>query len=249
MPQSDPHHRILPAKFDYFTPDPTSPSFPEKVRELAECYQLVYGMDDSWNEGRVCRVCSTPRAPKKWNLREAPAVCECGQATELFWPVETIVDDMRREFLHPDAACVVARFNGRIVGGAWGFSASAVEMEEHLNRGLPEEVHVQGVAEALERMFPGQRIAYQDEIFVHPDLQGMGIGGGLFRQRHAKFVERGLVGYVLRTKMNPPSRSFRWYGSPRWGYKKIGFYPDVDQRVVMAVSFEHLARHGIIKAT
>lgn len=240
----DDHHPIV---VEPFAPDPTAETFAEDVRELAHCYQAVYGSDPSWNEGRRCGSCSTPTAPKKWNLRNAPATCgDCGNPTDLFWPIETIVADMRDEFQRPHAACVVARSGGKIVGGAWGFSADAEEMDMHLNHGLPAHARAPGISEALQRLFPGERVAYQDEIFVHPDLQGFGVGRELFRARHQMFIASGLVGYVLRTKTNPPSRSYLWYGSARYGYEVIAKYPDADERVVMAVSFSGLASRGIV---
>lgn len=245
-PVAEPPHAIrVPSgvadqiEYEYFDHHP--PDTDMVATELAACYQQVYGTDDAWNEGRVCRSCSTPSAPAKWNYRGAPDACvACGSNLDHFWPIDQILADMRTELNMPDAVCAVARHDGKIIGGCWGFSASPAEMEDHLNHGLPDDAKVQGVAEALERMFPGDnRVAYQDEIFVNPTFQGLGVGRELFRLRHRRFMERGLVGYVLRTKRNPPARSYTWYGV-RWGYETIGIFPDVDERVVLASGFENI---------
>lgn len=228
--------------YEYFNADPASPAFDDIALPVARCYQQTYGLDDAWGEGRKCDVCSTPRKVVKWKLSAAPALCPtCRTSTTEFWPIATILEDMRHEMQKPDAVFVIARIAEEIVGGCWGFSANPEEMEAHLNKGIAHEAQVTGIAGYIHAYHGGHRIAYQDEIFVAPSMQGLGVGRELFAKRYEGFRERGLDGFMLRTKMNPPSRSYLWFRG-KWGYTIAGRYPDEDQRVVLAATANHIDR-------
>ncbi|MDP3985614.1 MAG: GNAT family N-acetyltransferase [bacterium] len=229
-------------QYHYFELSPTDPFFKEGAEPIARCYQYVYGTDKAWSEGKFCPKCSRPGAPRKWNLHDAPAVCpDCQEPTNNFWPIANIIADMGEEMARPHAVCVVACHLTVVVGGCWGFSATAEEMDHHLNHSVEPEARAPGVAAALRERFPNvARFAYQDEIFVQPEWQGKGVGRKMFAMRHRRFVETGLGAYVMRTKTNPPSSSYLWYASPKWGYEVVARYPDADERVILAQSFDRI---------
>lgn len=242
MESTAPDHHPKGVQLEFFDADPASPDFDAAAYAVAVCYQQTYGLDPAWSEGRKCEYCSTPKQVRKWNLRTAPDACDtCGRPTKEFWPIPGIIGDMRAEMQRPDAVFVVARMGVEIIGGCWGFSASPEELEEHLNHGVADEAQVRGVADYLRAMHVS-RVAYQDEIFVKPGMQGLGIGRKLFLQRYRGFRDRGLDHFMLRTKMNPPSNSYLWFGA-RWRYAIVGRYPDADQRVVLAANASHIDRY------
>lgn len=231
------------AEIELFEHHTATPTFADAAREIAECYQRVFGTDQSWNEGMVCHPCSRPGVDMKWNYIGAPETCpHCGGALEHYWPVEEVIKDMRGELSKSDATCVVARESGRVVGSCWGYSLTAEELDLHLNNGIEVTVRVPGIVEALASRYQGiPRFAYLDEIFVLPEWQGKKIGSLLFRERHSRFVARGLVACTMRTKTNPPSSTYRWYRG-KLGFEIIGEYPDEDKRVVMAKRMDEISR-------
>lgn len=245
-PGKDHHSPVSaePVETEYFTAPLADPAFERDARLIAACYQRVFGTDRAWNEGRICNACSRPGAPRKWNLANAPETCpDCQGALEDFWPVTQIISDMRAELARPDAVCAVLRTGGEIIGCCWGFSATSEELDEHLNHGLPDAIRAPNIAHNLRHMYPGvARFAYQDEIFILPKYQRQGLGKRLFAARHEGFVERGLAVYVMRTKRNPPSTSYMWFRDG-WGYRDVSEYPDQDERIILAHSFEEVARH------
>lgn len=233
-----------PITIALFTTHPSDPTFEKKAVPIAECYRNVFGTDSTWNEGKKCSHCSTPQHTTKFNLNEAPTHCHhCGQALADFWPIENIISDMKRELALPDAVCSYAKhWNGAVIGACWGFSLTAEEMEDHINHDLNPAIHI-SIAERLKSMYPhAERFAYQDEAFVQPAWQQQGIAKNLFALRHRHFVERGLDTYVIRTKMNPPAKTFLWYHD-KWGYEIIGRFSDDEQRVVLAQRFENIAQY------
>lgn len=225
-------------RYDYFTL-PKNPRTDDLTIAIARCYQRVYGEDPAWNEGKRCPTCSTDAAPVKWNYGAPPPECcpTCGTPTVDFWPIDGIIADMQHELAQPGAVCVVARRwdTGEAIGGCWGFVMTPEALEGH--------VKLSGLAAALRERFPNtQRFAYQDEIFVRRQHQGLGAGHQLFVRRHRRFcaLPESPTVYVMRTKRNPPSSSFRWFTNPRWGYEVVAEYRDADDRVILAQRFDRL---------
>ncbi len=235
----------LPIDASLFEVSPDDPMFDREARPIAKCYQLVFGTDRAWSEGKICHACSRPGAPKKWNFLDAPPdgrCSDCGGEVADFWPISQILADMRQELARPDAVCAVLRQGEAVIGGCWGFSATPEGLDEHLNHGLAAHVCAPDVAATLRAMYPGvERFAYQDEIFLRPEFQRQGLGKRLFAARHAGFAARDLAVYVMRTKRNPPSTSYRWFRDG-WGYRTVTDYPDADQRVILAHTFEAVSR-------
>lgn len=228
--------------FEHFNVHPDAEEFTAAAKPLAECYRQVFGNDETWQEGKWCKKCSTPHAFKKWRLADAPNSCtDCGGELTDFWPVSQIIDDMRHEFRLPRAVCVVAKTDdGKVIGCCWGYTATADELVSHLNHGVAPEAQAAGVKEALAAAFPGEiHFAYQDEIFVLPEYQRMGIGKNISKLRFRALSKAGARVFVLRTKTNPPSKTYLWFHDA-WGYVVVGRYPDADGRVVLAQSIDRL---------
>lgn len=242
----DPFHLKIGISFSSFSASRDREVFDCGATPIAECYRFVYGTDSAWAEGRFCKICSErePGRFRKWSLLNAPSRCpDCGTETVEFWTVSKILDDMYGELMRPDATCIVARdVTDKVVGASWGFSADAEEMEEHINHGCDKSVRAPDVARLLREQFPSEkRFAYQDEIFVRPEYQGKKIGLGLFAKRHESFKASGLRVCVMRTKMNPPAKSFLWFARG-WGYRILSRFPDAEQRVILVNDFTSVDR-------
>jgi GNAT superfamily N-acetyltransferase len=227
--------------YDYFSL-PEQPHNDALTRAVARCYQLVYGNDPSWQEGKWCIPCTAAarsrgeRREIKWSFDMAPVHCpHCHEALVDRWPIDGIITDMNMELARPGAVYVIARDSEVIVGGCMGLLLTPAELEHH--------VELDGLARSLQLSIGAvTHVTYQDEIFVLPAYQGQRIGRGLFDARFAYFhaMPQPPSHFAFRTKKNPPSTSFLWFTQPHWGYREVAWYHDEDDRVILAAPTDKL---------
>ena len=98
--------------------------------------------------------------------------------------MSTVLSDFYREMQKPDAICVIAECEERVIGFAWGYRVTA-------DQDLTNALDAPGLHDAISGDF-----FYLDECAVAPEFQGSGIGKQLVE---SIFREQSLARVLLRT--------------------------------------------------
>lgn len=159
-------------------------SQPDNVTAIASVYQQAFG-GEPWNEGWRCPVCDAAFA-RVAALTVCSACVLQGSRVRLveYWPMSTVLSDFYREMQKPDATCVIAECEERVIGFAWGYRVTA-------DHDLVDSLDAPGLHEAISGDY-----FYLDECAVAPEFQGSGIGKQLVE---SIFREQPLARVLLRT--------------------------------------------------
>lgn len=105
------------------------------------------------------------------------------------WEIDNIVSDFEKEMRKPEAICLVAEINNRVIGFTWGYKVfSGYKLDVHLD------------APDLHNKLDGEYF-YLDEVAVIPGYQKKGIGRKLVTQIFDAQAHRNVL---LRTKLEGP---------------------------------------------
>ena len=141
---------------------------PESVRGIVASYQRTFG-GEPWNEGYVCPVCGARiRFPKQ---RACPSCAARGESVLLveYWPASKVMSDFYREMMKPEALCLVAKNDDKIVGFIWGYR---IVVDEHIDDYLESP--------GLSRLISGE-FFYLDDAAVFPNTSFAVSGKGSSR--------------------------------------------------------------------
>ena len=143
---------------------------PDLVTSIVSVYQKVFG-NAPWNEGCKCPVCG-----QTYSLDKNATYClNCRNEDNLvilteYWPTSRVISDFYREMQKPNAICIVAIVDYKVVGFTWGYEINiSGEIDFHLD------------APGLSEVINGS-VFYLDEVAVLPEFQGQGIGSQLINQ-------------------------------------------------------------------
>jgi GNAT superfamily N-acetyltransferase len=181
-----------------------------------QCYQGGFA-GKPWNEWKQCATCDTSFG---LSIKEQKACPKCGNEMTLYWPTERISKDIRKSLSLPKSYCSVAVIGNKVVGLVLGYVLSPTNLSEELGILIPCQ---------------HPEVAYQDEVVVHPDFQGHGIGRILYDHWMAWVATEGLLQVIARTLSEPPSVVYQWYG--RLNYSVVAEYPFPDHRVILSLNF------------
>lgn len=188
--------------------------------EIAKCYQEVFA-DPPWNEWKLCEKCKRNFG----RAEDVSSACECGGNLKPFWPLETVIGDLKYE-LSDGSICWIAMDESRIIGFSWSYPISAESLEEKLQlAGLALMIHLEA---------NGAPVAYIDEIGVLLPYRQHGIARLLYDKQVDEFRKRGIRFFTARTKKHPPTVVYHWF--KRVGYKEIAEYNETDGRVVLGAT-------------
>jgi len=191
-----------------------------RLSRIAECYQDVFA-DPPWNEWKRCVKCAR-------NFGRSDAIgslCPCGSALEQFWPLETVISDLKHELID-GSICLIALQEGRVIGFSWSYPITAETLENKLQ--------LEGLASAIHQEANGAPVAYIDEIGVLSPYRQHGIARLLYNHQIREFCNRGMHFFVARTKKSPPTVVYHWF--KRTGYREIADYGEADGRVVLGAT-------------
>ena len=198
-------------------------------RSLISCYRNVFA-DSPWNEWLKCNVCGKYWGKKDKETLKSSGFRHCGQKLKLFWPHNTVHQDLIHEITE-SASCWLARESQKVIGFCWGYPIDLQLLEEKLEISFVSKLQeILGV--------DGGTVAYQDDIGVLPEHRGQKIAKKLFLHRHSDFIKKGLKTALVRTRELPePSVTYNWFVE-KLGYHIVKRYPDGDGRVILAQSLD-----------
>jgi ribosomal protein S18 acetylase RimI-like enzyme len=190
---------------------------------LVNCYREVFA-DPPWNEHMVCSSCGRIYG-RLLGCYTAVTCDDCRVALDEFWPVATVIRDLRHE-LTKEASCWLATDSERVIGFSWCYPMAAIDLEVKLL--------LDGVAQAIHEMGDHASLSYLDEIGVLAPYRGRGIAHRLY-DIHVDELRRSKISLmVARTKKQPPTVVYHWF--TRIGYSEIATYGEGDGRVILASS-------------
>jgi len=138
------------------------------------------------------------------------------------WELATIEADFRASLQRPLSHCITVVMKEKVVGLSLGYVISLAELSEDLG------------IDAVPSLSKECLVAYHDDVVVHPDFQGHGIGWILYNQLMHWATQRNLTHCVARTLSDPPTIVYSWY--QRLGFKITARYESPDNRVILTRS-------------
>lgn len=216
------HPGLLFFKFNLHSHAHLLPSF-------VNCYRNVFAAAP-WSEWKKCPVCKL-----EWGIEQKEKVEEmgyqhCGVPMEDRWPENVVKIDIEEAVIDKETSCWLAANRAGVVGFVWGYPISPAKLSDKLEVG--------GLPEAIKQHFGDvPRVAYMAEMGVLPEFRGheLKVAKQLAAHRLSDFRQSGLNVGVVRTKTNPPSRTYIHYRDN--GYQVIHEYGDHGGRVIQARTF------------
>ena len=143
--------------------------------------------------------------------------------------MSVLVAKFTEELSCPQTIALVALRDGEVVAACTGLLMSASQLERYLS--LPPSVS----AQLFSVMSPDSRVVMQDLAFVHPQLQGQGLGRRMHAARHAMYEAHEPEWLVTRTARSPATAVYHW--RVREEYRVLAAYNDSLDRVLLGKRF------------
>ena len=159
------------------------------VQNIVHAYQIIFG-GDPWNEGFQCPICKI-EVPLSFKSNLCPKCYKSGKHIVLVesWPTSKVTSDFYHEMSKPEALCLIAKVQNKLVGFAWGYKIQiSPDIDEHLD------------APGVHKIVKGE-FFYLDEVAVIPEYQFKGIGKRLTKEIFS-FQKHKII--LLRTLADSP---------------------------------------------